>query len=715
MGYVVKHSSVSVNKARKKGNVALGVDADGYDKTSVSGFYAGVAPVPGFHNLVKTSASTDPDFYTLTDLELVNFANSLGGSVSDVAGAKVYLASRNDIMFTDEVPEDIITEDLIVDLDVSNLSSYPESGTNFYDLSGGGNNGTLTNGPTFNENGYLEFDGSNDYISCGSSTAGLIQGVNNITLGILFKIDSKDTLRGLIGDLQYYCGGNLGLVAHFDNFRFYNDTTTCYAVDTGATVQTGSWAYFVGTYDGSSTKVYSIQNGVLTTKSANGKTGVTNTFSSNFRIMRGGNYYTDGAVAKAFAYTQTLTQEEILQIYYGADIVTDGLAFAMDAGNLVSYESGSTSIISMTGSINGNLTNGTTFVSTDGGNFIFDGTNDQIDFGDIDVLGGASSATWEMWVKPYEYTGSPSTWRSGITTWNDPSSGLGHTWILDLRYRSYYLGFRTTDVGSYPSFAMQGGSSTTHFPDNEWAHYVGTYDGSQAKVYINGELIATANKTGNIASKNANERLKIGVDRSSTAPMSGEIPIVRLYKNKALSADEVLQNYNAQKARFTNPDPTLETDGEWLKIFRQYSGDGDFFSSSNDWAEAKRTNADNPQANKYSILDTLYRYKIDGKFTLKINYPSNGITNIWSQTNNPVRDDGSGGVTGYTAIDIDTTASGWGGLERYDAQNSTFLDGTLSPQSNWYYAIGSKAWSGATTFPGHNTPVNEVELWVKYK
>ena len=153
--------------------------------------------------------------------------------------------------------------------------------------------------------------------------------------------------------------------------------------------------------------------------------------------------------------------------------------------------------------------------------------------------------------------------------------------------------------------------------------------------------------------------------------------------------------------------------GNWS--LGQYSGSGDFFSSANDWAEAKNTNEGNPQANKYSILNTLEKYRRGGKYTLKINYPTLGITNIWSQTNNPVTDNGSGGVTGYTAISIDTTANGWGGLERYDAQNSTFLDGTLSPQSNWYYAIGSKSWSSATTFPGPSSPVNEVELWVKFR
>jgi hypothetical protein len=101
MGYVVKHSTSNVNKTRRKGNVALGVSSEGYDKTSVSGFYAGVPPVEGKHNFVRTSATGDPNFYCANDTELINFVNSIGGSVLNALEAKNYLQQQNDIVFTD--------------------------------------------------------------------------------------------------------------------------------------------------------------------------------------------------------------------------------------------------------------------------------------------------------------------------------------------------------------------------------------------------------------------------------------------------------------------------------------------------------------------------------------------------------------------------------------------------------------------------------------
>lgn len=63
----------------------------------------------------------------------------------------------------------IITDGLVLCLDASDIKSYSGSGTTWFDRSGNGKNGTLTNNPTFNtENkGSLSFDGVNDYVTCG--------------------------------------------------------------------------------------------------------------------------------------------------------------------------------------------------------------------------------------------------------------------------------------------------------------------------------------------------------------------------------------------------------------------------------------------------------------------------------------------------------------------------------------------------------------------
>ena len=66
----------------------------------------------------------------------------------------------------------IVTDGLVLALDAGNAKSYPGSGTTWTDLSGNGNNGTLTNGPTYSSSngGSIVFDGTNDYVNLTSAS-----------------------------------------------------------------------------------------------------------------------------------------------------------------------------------------------------------------------------------------------------------------------------------------------------------------------------------------------------------------------------------------------------------------------------------------------------------------------------------------------------------------------------------------------------------------
>src|SRR6056300_758964 len=61
----------------------------------------------------------------------------------------------------------IVTDGLVLALDAGNPKSYPGSGTVWRGKSGNGNNGTLTNGPTFSSDngGAIVFDGADDTVS----------------------------------------------------------------------------------------------------------------------------------------------------------------------------------------------------------------------------------------------------------------------------------------------------------------------------------------------------------------------------------------------------------------------------------------------------------------------------------------------------------------------------------------------------------------------
>lgn len=106
----------------------------------------------------------------------------------------------------------IVTNGLVLYLDAANQKSYPGSGTTWTDLSGNGNTGTLTNGPTFsaNNNGGIVFDGANDYVSISNSSSLNITG-RNITIEVIFKSNDLASSQHADGLLSKGSGSNDGV------------------------------------------------------------------------------------------------------------------------------------------------------------------------------------------------------------------------------------------------------------------------------------------------------------------------------------------------------------------------------------------------------------------------------------------------------------------------------------------------------------------------
>ena len=83
----------------------------------------------------------------------------VSNAIFSVSGETVSTTQLNN---TTELVPDIVTDDVVLYLDASNKSSYPGTGTVWYDLSGNENNFNL-NGPIHDLSGYFDFDGTNDY------------------------------------------------------------------------------------------------------------------------------------------------------------------------------------------------------------------------------------------------------------------------------------------------------------------------------------------------------------------------------------------------------------------------------------------------------------------------------------------------------------------------------------------------------------------------
>lgn len=559
MGYVVRYSTSNINKTRRKGNAVIGVDSGGYSKTSESGFYAGVPPVAGKHNVVRVQSSGDPDFYVLDDSELINLANQLGGSVSTTTAATTYLASRDDIIFTDNVVNNTTTDGLVLELDFSNLSSYPSSGTTVYDLNGD-HNAILNNGPTFNSNKYISFDGVNDYGTFSNEYSFNSGNGTDYTFELLFKMRTLPTSQyGANGhiwggengnDIVLYLnpsssGVSKGIIVHDDSR--YNS-----AMMTNGGFEADTWSHWVVVQDGTNNTVTHYINGELD----RGPTDILPTSQyvkswggTRFAYdARWGTYSTlDLAIARQ--YTKQLSADEVAQNYYGGDIITkDSSIFRhfTDTGNLV-----------------GQL-NSTTLpdISGVGSDFTTEGTVDYDDsYGGVlhlnsgriyrDQLGWYGKMAVSWWMK---YDGAVNA--KPFYTENYRDSG-GCSRISSPINSNGTFTFSVWDNSSHS--AGLGGSkattTTTNVCDGEWHQVTCQWSngtGNQPRgmyVYVNGQQEGYIDAVGN---DGGYQHWHLGGSYGCVGDNTHNCYLgpVMFYKNYNLTDAEVLQNYNAHKARF---------------------------------------------------------------------------------------------------------------------------------------------------------------------
>ena len=217
----------------------------------------------------------------------------------------------------------------------------------------------------------------------------------------------------------------------------------------------------------------------------------------------------------------------------------NGLVLALDAANTKSYPGSGTTWTDLSGKgNNGTLVNGPTYSSANGGSIVFDGVNDYVDCGNSDSLsaiGGTTNVTASAWVYYDAYGGGGQTY-SVITL----KGGNPWTWLLENPSNTFR--FRITAGGSDVNVP----DTSTHLL-NTWYNVVGTYDGSNMKIYANGILKNTQAQSGTLATNSVTA--KIGTFQGTNYNLTGKISNVQIY-NRALSATEVLQNFNALKSRY---------------------------------------------------------------------------------------------------------------------------------------------------------------------
>ena len=227
------------------------------------------------------------------------------------------------------------------------------------------------------------------------------------------------------------------------------------------------------------------------------------------------------------------------------EIVTSGLVLHLDAGNPFSYPATGvgTKWTDLSGNNNhGTLTNGVSYTDNNRGALTFDGVDDRVSCNSPNFVFGTSSFTIEMWVYKTN-TDSQIFFSQFINTANGRDG-------VALGYRSGSLWLLQGNGSSWIIETNQGS-----FPINSWTRIVASrsYDNSATYYYINQQLVYTYTTNVNLtASNNGDIIFGMAGTTSSGFAFNGRISNAKIY-NRALSAAEVSQNYEALKGRYGLP------------------------------------------------------------------------------------------------------------------------------------------------------------------
>ena len=168
----------------------------------------------------------------------------------------------------------------------------------------------------------------------------------------------------------------------------------------------------------------------------------------------------------------------------------------------------------------------------------FDGTNDYLSF-------------------PYTQS-SPNLFSVETVfyhTAHSSDTNIGHILVMPYNgYNAWIYSLNGTDSKLQLRHHNYSASSTSYnvayttgLDLNKWYHTMATDDGTNVKLYVNGELVKT--QASATSTTNGTMTCKVGSWPTSNTSFAGDIPVVKIY-NRALTAQEVASNYNHYKSRF---------------------------------------------------------------------------------------------------------------------------------------------------------------------
>jgi hypothetical protein len=226
----------------------------------------------------------------------------------------------------------IVTDGLVFCVDAGDKMSYPGAGTTWTDLSKNRNNGTLTNGPTFDSanGGSIVFDGTNDTVIC-----------TNNNLGDKFDLNQPHTFMFWINKLSSSRGrgilrvenssGDLALQVLFNKeggsaniawLPFHTSGSASESDTASSSFSLNKWQHLCFRHTGNT--VTANMQWYVNTEEVSYRSRYAGAYSSSARTLDGeikigdsewNNRFLDGSLANMLLYNRRLTPDEIRQNY----------------------------------------------------------------------------------------------------------------------------------------------------------------------------------------------------------------------------------------------------------------------------------------------------------------------------------------------------------------------------------------------------------------
>ena len=217
-------------------------------------------------------------------------------------------------------------------------------------------------------------------------------------------------------------------------------------------------------------------------------------------------------------------------------IVTTDLLVYLDANNASSYSGSGSTWSDLSGNNNHfTLVNSPTFNATSK-YFSFNGSTQRADASTAIYTASDYDYTWAGWVR---FTTSDQTLFS-LTNYKN-TSGQRAGWLFGVRNRRISVEGREQNSDTY---TVLTDAASTPVNQTDFYYYTWTKDNNAWKLYVNGTLITSADLlSGTIGITNTIILFAL-TGSSGSVYYPGDIAELHLY-NRALTAEEVLQNYNA--------------------------------------------------------------------------------------------------------------------------------------------------------------------------